>query len=83
MPQKLSKPWALVACQGEPIPKLGFLPLEAQQLLPTGPAGAWLSTHLGWLTKQLFPRIEVQAVHEEQERDGLGGSRDLSLRYAR
>lgn len=61
VPQKLSKPRALVACQAEPTQNGGSLPLEAQQLLP---AGAGLSTHLGWLTRKLFCP-EVQAVHNE------------------
>lgn len=63
VPQNLSKPWVLVACQGQPIPKVGFLALEA---------GAWLSTPLGWLNRNPFPRTEVQVVHKKQERDGLG-----------
>lgn len=66
VPQNLSKPWVLVACQGQPVPKVAFLALEAQQ-----PAGAWLSTPLGWLNRLLCPRTEVRVVHKNQERGGL------------
>lgn len=32
--------------------------------------------------KQNLLRTKIQAVHEEQKTDGLGGSRDLSLGYS-
>lgn len=44
-----------MACQAEPIPKVGFLPLEAQHLLPAGLAGAGFSTHWAHRPGSFFP----------------------------